>query len=138
MTWLGIGVLVIGIALLVLVIVLIKPLLNLAGVLTSVQKTTDQLPNTVSDLTSQTKEVMGTSVETLNQVNTQIKELSPLFYTVGNLGRATNHLTSLVVNVADETKVKTESANQLTTNKNLEGLYGVLTLGYFLFKSGKK
>ncbi|RDW21906.1 DUF948 domain-containing protein [Oceanobacillus arenosus] len=138
MTWLGIGVLVIGIALLILVIVLIKPLLNLAGVLTSVQKTTDQLPQTVADLTSKTTEVMGTSVETLNQVNTRIKELSPLFYTVGNIGRATNRLSSLVVNVADETKVKTESANEFTTGKNLEGLYGVLTLGYFLFKSGKK
>ena len=49
MDWLGIGVFIIGIALFVLVIILIKPLMKLANVLSSVQQSTDRLPKILDE-----------------------------------------------------------------------------------------
>ncbi|WP_067730355.1 DUF948 domain-containing protein [Oceanobacillus damuensis] len=138
MIWIGIGLIIIGIALMALVVFLIKPLNNLAGVFSSLQKTTDELPKTVEDITSQTTQTLGTGVETLNQVNNQVRELSPLFHIVGDAGRATNHLTSSMVNAVDEMKVNTQNGSDFTTRKNLEGIYGALTLGYLLFQKNKE
>ncbi|GAB3069791.1 DUF948 domain-containing protein [Virgibacillus ainsalahensis] len=134
MDWLGIGVLVIGVAFLVLVLLLIKPLNKLSGVFGNLQKTTDDLPQTVNDITSQTKEALGAGVDTLYQVNNQVKELSPLFYIVGDAGRATNHLSTSMVNAVTKMETKTQDASDLTHYKNLEGIYGALTLGYMLFQ----
>jgi len=134
----GIGVLLIGIALLGGVAFLIKPLLNLAGILSNVQKTTDTLPEDVEEITSQAKEAIGSGVNTLHQVNDQVKELSPLFYTVGDIGRATNNVSSSMLAAVEDMKEKTATSNELTSQKNLEGLYGALTLGYVLFNRAKK
>ncbi|WP_087975105.1 DUF948 domain-containing protein [Oceanobacillus rekensis] len=138
MIWVGIGLIIIGIAFMALVVFLIKPLSNLASVFSSLQKTTDELPKTVEDLTSQTTKTLDTSVDTLHQVNNQIKELSPLFHIVGDAGRATNQLTSSMVNAVDDMKVNTQAGNDFATRKNLEGLYGALTLGYMLFQKNQE
>ncbi|PAV27856.1 hypothetical protein CIL05_19435 [Virgibacillus profundi] len=138
MDWLGIGVLVIGVALLVLVILLIKPLNKLAGVFANLQKTTDELPQTVVDVTSQAKEAIGAGTDTLKQINTQLKELSPLFYIVGDVGRATNQMSSSMVDAVTKMESKTTAANDLTHRKNLEGLYGALTLGFFIFQKSRE
>jgi len=138
MIWVGIGLIIIGLAFMALVVILIKPLNNLASVFNSLQKTTDKLPKTVDDITSQTTEAMNTGVETLRQVNGQVKELSPLFHIVGNAGRATDQLASSMVNAVEELKTDTKHANDFATRKNLEGWYGVLTLGYFLFKRSRE
>ncbi|MFC2949234.1 DUF948 domain-containing protein [Virgibacillus sediminis] len=134
MDWLGIGVIIIGIALLVLVILLIKPLNKLSGVLENLQKTTDDLPETVTNLTAQTKEALSTSTDTLHHVNNQVKELSPIFYIVGDAGRATNQLSNSMVNAVTKMESKTQDASNLSYRKNLEGIYGALTLGYILFQ----
>ncbi|WP_249872596.1 DUF948 domain-containing protein [Oceanobacillus saliphilus] len=138
MIWVGIGLIIIGIALMALVMFLIKPLNNLAGVFSSLQKTTDELPKTVENITSQTTKTLGTSVETLQQVNNQIKELSPLFHIIGDAGRATNQLTSSMVDAVDDMKLNTQRGKNITTGKNLEGFYGALTLGYLLFQKNKE
>ncbi|MGJ9460338.1 DUF948 domain-containing protein [Oceanobacillus sp. CF4.6] len=138
MIWVGIGLIIIGIAFMALVVFLIKPLNNLAGVFSSLQKTTDELPKTVDEITLQATKTMGTSVETLDQVNNQVKELSPLFHIVGDAGRATNQLTSTMVNAVDDMKVNTQNGNDFATRKNLEGFYGALTLGYILFQKNKE
>lgn len=138
MIWIGIGLIIIGIAFMALVVFLIKPLNNLASVFSSLQKTTDQLPKTVEDITSKTTKTLDTSVDTLHQVNNQISELSPLFHIVGDAGRATNQLSSSMVNAVSDMKVNTQTGNDFATRKNLEGFYGALTLGYMLFQKNKE
>ena len=77
MLWIGIGVIIIGIAFFGLVILLIKPLNKLTGLFSSLQKTTDILPQTVNEITTQTKEAIGAGKDTLHEVNEQLRQLSP-------------------------------------------------------------
>ncbi|MEC5425979.1 DUF948 domain-containing protein [Virgibacillus sp. C22-A2] len=137
MDWLGIGVLVIGLAFLVLVLLLIKPLNRLAGLFGSLQKTTDHLPQQVEEITTQAKAVLGSGNDALNQINNQVKELSPLFYIAGDIGRATNQMFASLAEAVIKMERTTAEANDLTHRKNLEGLYGVLTLGYYVFQRSK-
>lgn len=134
MLWLGIGVLIIGVAFFALVILLIKPIKKLADVLSSLQKTTDELPANVNEITTQTKEAIEAGKDTLRQVNDQIQELSPIFQIAGNAGRATNQLSSSMVDAVMRVKTNTTEASEVTKRNNLEGIYGALTLGYLLLK----
>lgn len=138
MDWLGIGVLVIGVAFLALVVLLIKPLMKLSGVLGSLQKTTDKLPQNVDDISSQATEVLTTGNDTLNQLNTQIRELSPILHIIGDAGNATRKLSSSMVDATEEMKASTEGGSKITKDRNLEGLYGALTLGYYIFQKQRK
>ncbi|WP_373894720.1 DUF948 domain-containing protein [Virgibacillus natechei] len=138
MDWLGIGVLVIGVAFLVLVIFLIKPLTKLSGLLGSLQKTTDKLPQNVDDISSQATEVLTTGNDTLHQVNTQIKELSPILHIIGDAGNATRKLSSSMVDATEDMKTSTAEGSDLVKGRNLEGLYGALTLGYYIFQRQRK
>lgn len=138
MIWLGIGIIIVGIAFLALVFLLIKPLNKLAGVLSSLQKTTDGLPQSMNEITTQVKETLGAGKDTLQQVNKQVKELSPIFYIVGDAGRATNQLSSSMVDAVMKMKDSTTEASDFTERNKLEGLYGALTLGYFIFQKGKQ
>ncbi|ASK61583.1 general stress protein [Virgibacillus phasianinus] len=137
MDWLGIGVLIIGIAFAVLVLILIKPLNNLGNMLFSITKTTDELPQNINVIIDQTKGTLATSRETLASVNDQVKELSPLFYIVGDVGRSTQKLSSKLVDVSESMKSNTESGKNFIDRHDLEGLYGVLTLGYYLAQKRK-
>ncbi|MBY7141819.1 DUF948 domain-containing protein [Virgibacillus sp. NKC19-3] len=134
MDWLGIGVLVLGVAFLALVIVLIKPLMKLSGLLGSLQKTTDKLPQSVDDISSQATEVLTTGNDTLNQLNTQIRELNPILHIVGDAGKATRKLSSSMVDATEDMKTSTAEGSELVQDRNLEGLYGALTLGYYIFQ----
>jgi len=138
MTWIGIGLIIIGIAFLGLVGILFKPLMKLADLFQSTQKSTDKLPDTVEAVTSKATELLENGVNTLQQVNQQINELSPLFHLVGEAGRATNQLTSSVLKTADGLQEKTEEANRMIASKNLQGIYGLATIGYFLATARKK
>lgn len=137
MDWLGIGVLVIGIAFFALVILLIKPLNKLSGVLSSLQTTTDKLPQTVEDVSTQAKEVLTTGNDTLNQLNDQIRQLSPVLHIIGDAGNATRKLSSSIVGATDDIEATTAEGRSLTKGQNLEGLYGVLTLGYYIFQKSR-
>lgn len=130
MLWIGIGILIIGLALLILSIVLIKPLFKLAGVLGSVQKTTDALPQHLGDLTSQATNAITTGTDTLHKVNSQIEKLTPLFTMVGDVGRATNKLSSSISKKVNKVDGTMEDRPSVT----LEGFYGLIALIYLLFK----
>ncbi|MEK4800376.1 DUF948 domain-containing protein [Oceanobacillus sp. FSL K6-0118] len=134
MLWLGIGILVIGVALLLLAIVLIKPLFKLAGVLSNLQKTTDTLPNQLKEITSQTTNVLGAGVDTLNEINTQVKKLNPIFNIIGEIGQATNKLSSSIVSKVNGINNRTEAAESISTAKGLEGFYALIALVFLLFK----
>lgn len=137
MDWLGIGILVIGIAFAALVLLLIKPLNNLGNVLFSVQRTTDKLPHNIDLIIDRTKDTIQTSTETLSTVNNQIKELSPLFYIIGDVGRSTQKLSASLVDTTATMKTTTRDGKNFNNSHNLEGLYGVLTLGYYLAQRRK-
>ena len=132
MDWLGIGVLIIGIAFLILVIVLIKPLGKLTTVLEDVQKTTDRLPNTLTDVTGQATTVLQTGNKTIENVNDKVNQMSPLFQIVGDVGQASREFTSAAVDKTIEFKQHTSEAHALSQRNKYEGFYGLLSLVYYL------
>jgi len=131
MDWLGIGVLVIGIAFLILVVFLLKPLRKLSEVLESVQKTTDHLPETLTEITGQATMVLQTSNETIANVNSQVKEISPIFHIAGDVGVAARELTSSALDKTIAFKQKTSEGKEFSQSKKYQGLYGFLSLLYF-------
>lgn len=138
MDWLGIGVLLIGIALVVIAVVLIKPLNKLSDVLESVKHTTDKLPDTLTDITGQTKEILHTTNATIGNVNAQIKEVTPLFQIVGEVGEASREVTSAALDKSIHFKQQTADASQFTQKKQYQGLYGLLTMAYFMVERKKE
>lgn len=137
MLWVGIGLIIIGIAFFGLVILLVKPLNKLAGVFDGLQKTTDDLPQNINEMTTEVKEAIVSGKDMLHEVNEQLKELSPVLHIVGDAGRATNHLSSSMVDAVMKLETSTTEASAFTQRNKLEGLYGALTLGYFIFQKGK-
>lgn len=137
MVWLGIGVLVIGIAFFILVLLLTAPLHNLAEVLTSLKATTDKLPENVDQIMNQASDVLKTSNNTLHDVNEKLHTLSPLFYIVNDIGEATHKLSSSLTDASKTFKENTAEAKQQIQRENLDGLYGGIALGYYLFQKGK-
>ena len=138
MLWVGIGLVIIGIAFFGLVMLLVKPLNKLAAVFSSLQVTTDQLPQNINEVITEVTETIGSGKDTLYMVNEQLKELSPMLHIIGDAGRATNHLSSSMVDAVMRLETSTTEASEFTHRNRLEGLYGALTLGYFIFQKGKE
>lgn len=138
MDWLGIGVLIIGIAFAVLVIFLLKPISKLSSVLASLQETTDRLPTVLGDVTHQATEVLQTGNSTLENVNVQVNEISPLFHIVGDAGEASRKFTSEALNKVNTFKKKTAGAKDFTKRERYEGVYGLLSFLYFLSQRKKE
>lgn len=136
MDWLGIGVFVIGLAFLIFVVMLLKPLSKLSDILESVQKTTDQLPETLTDITGQATTVLHTSNQTIGNVNNQVAEISPLFHTVGEVGEAAREFSSAALDRTIAFKEKTSEAHEFSRRKKYEGLYGLLS--FLVFFSQKR
>lgn len=136
MIWIGIGLIVIGLALLGLVGILIKPLIKASAVLNDVKETTKDLPQTVNGITTQVNEALNTGVNTIQQVNMQLKELTPIFYLVGDVSRATQQLSSNMVNVVEDFEEK--ETPSFASRRNLEALYGALTLGAMVFQQARE
>lgn len=134
MDWVGIGLIVIGIAFFVLVILLIKPLNNLAELFSGLKKTTDLLPQQVADVTSAVKTTLGAGNDTLHQITNQMNELSPLFTIVGNVGETTRKLSSTMLDMTTEMKANTTKGSTFIERNNLEGIYGAITLSYYIFQ----
>lgn len=136
MIWVGIGLIIIGIALLAGTVILIRPINKVSAILSDVKETTEGLPDTVNNVSEQANQALHTGVDTLQQINTQLKELTPIFYLVGDVGRATHHLSANMVNAVEEFEDK--DTGTFATRKNLEGLYGALTLGAMVFQKAKE
>lgn len=138
MDWSGIGLLVIGIAFLVLVIFLIKPLNKLTNVLDSLQKTTDSLPNTMTDISKQATMVLHTGNDAIENVNTQVKDFQPLFQIVRDVGEASQQLTATALDKTMSLKQNTSAANEFAHRKQYEGLFGILSLFFYLSQKKKE
>src|SRR5699024_7195974 len=135
MIWIGIGLIIIGLVLLALVVMLIKPLTKLSSALDDVKKTTKDLPETVNSITVQVNDGLSTGLDTLQQINIQLKELTPIFYLVGDVGRTTQQLSSKMVTVVED--FEGNESTSFASRKNLEGLYGAATLGAMIFQKAK-
>lgn len=132
MDWLGIGVLIIGIALFVLVIVLIKPLLKLATVLNSVQKSTDRLPKILDDSAKNVHTTFQNVNKTLENVNEQVNAVHPLFQIVEDAGQASREVTSKFLNKSTAFKENTVEAKAFAEENKYGGLYGILSFIFYL------
>jgi len=132
MDWLGIGVLIIGIAFVVLVILLIKPINKLSETLDNVEKTTNQLPGLMNDVSLKTAELLDNGNSTLKQVNKSVKEIDPYFTIIGDVGEASQELTTTALHKATEWKTKTSGAKQFVKKEKYAGLLGVLSFFQFL------
>lgn len=139
MDWvLGIGVLLIGIALLVIALVLIKPLGKLAEVLESVKHTTDMLPSTVEDITGQTTDILQEGNAAIRNVNKQIAEVTPVFQIVGDVGEASREVTNAALDTTVRFKDRVGSASDFVKEKEYKGLYGLITLVFYLVQQRKE
>ena len=132
MDWLGIGVLIIGVAFAVLVIMLIKPINKLSETLDNVEKTTNQLPSLMNDVSQKTAELLDNGNSTLKQVNKSAKEIDPYFSIIGDVGEASHELTTTALHKATEWKTKTTGAKQFVQKEKYAGLFGVLSFFQFL------
>lgn len=132
MDWLGIGVLIIGIALLVLVLVLIKPLLKLATVLSSVQKTTDRLPKVLDDSATDVHITFQNVNKTIENVNEQVHAVHPLFQIVEDAGIASRQVSSKFLKKSTAFKENTAEAQAFSADKQYGGLYGILSFIFYL------
>ncbi|GGH74621.1 hypothetical protein GCM10010978_13670 [Compostibacillus humi] len=133
MTLVGIGVIIIGVALLIMAIFLGHTLNQFANVLQGVDKTVQKLPEQIDDMIKQTTQMIHEGNETLADVNDKLKQLSPLFYAVGDVGKITNTLTSSLVQVTDTIKTKAS-----VTGEKGGGLFSTFAMAYYWFKKGKK
>ncbi|CDQ41355.1 MULTISPECIES: DUF948 domain-containing protein [Virgibacillus] len=127
----GIGVLLIGIACLVIAVFIAHVLNNLAGVLRGVEKTVNQLPDQMNSIFSETSGLIKESNHTLADINDKMKQLSPLFYIVSDVGNVTRKFSSSLVNVTDTLKTKTGDTKDVANKNNAGGLYGTFALGYY-------
>ncbi|MCF6408161.1 DUF948 domain-containing protein [Pseudalkalibacillus salsuginis] len=127
----GIGVLIIGLAFVVLTIFLARVLHNLTDVIKGVNHTVQQLPGQLDKVTKQTGELIDTSKDTLVDVNEKLRALSPLFYIVGDIGETTRKLSSSLVDVTNTVKKNTSEGTEITRKRDLSGLYGAISLGYY-------
>ena len=137
MDWLGIGVLVIGIAFLILVLILIKPLNKATEVLGGVKSTTDKLPSTIDTVTDQAVEVMSTANATIADVNMKVAELTPIFEILGDAGRASRNISATAVEATEALKNNTTEGKNVTDKEGLNGLYGSISLFYYLYEKRK-
>ncbi|WP_226581965.1 DUF948 domain-containing protein [Halobacillus litoralis] len=137
MDYLGIGVLIIGIAFAIVSIFLIKALNNLAGVLSGVQTTVDQLPDQLDTVIKETSGVLHTSNETLADVNEKMKAISPLFYIVGDIGESSRKLTSSLVDMTQSLKETTHEGEQKINEEGWRGIYGAIAMTYYFSQKRK-
>ncbi|WP_077706618.1 DUF948 domain-containing protein [Virgibacillus dokdonensis] len=137
MDWLGLGVTILGVAFLILAILLMKPLFHLAGVLRSLQTTTDKLPEQVEEITNQATDTISTGHETLHELNKQVKELTPIFHLVGDASKAAKATSSTVVDAIMKVQGSSTEGNGFTKKHHLEGIYGLATLTYYAIKQSK-
>ncbi|WP_240374790.1 DUF948 domain-containing protein [Bacillus piscicola] len=133
----GIGVLIVAIAFAVLVIFLIKTLNNVSQVLHGVNETVEKLPDQLDEVLKETSEVIHQSSETLEDLNEKIRTLNPLFYILSDAGEASRKLSSSLVDVTASMKKNTTEGKELIQKKDLNGVYGLASLAYFLFQKRK-
>lgn len=134
---LELGVLIIGLAFAVLVLFLIKPIKKLTDVLENLNKTTEKLPESFVKITEQTTAVLQEGNKTIEQVNDQVKELRPIFEIVGNVGEASQELTSSTLKKTIAFKQRTSDGAEFSHRKQYEGLFGLLSMIYYLSENKK-
>ncbi|MEC5425981.1 DUF948 domain-containing protein [Virgibacillus sp. C22-A2] len=134
----GIGVLIIGIAFLVMAFFIAHTLYNLAGILRGIEKTVEKLPNQLDDVFKETGNLIHQSSNTIADVNDKLKQMSPLFYIVGDVGNVTRKFSSSLVDVTDSIKSKTDNGKEIAEKNKLGGVYGTFALGYYWLQKRKQ
>lgn len=132
MDWLGIGVLIIGIALFILVLILIKPLVKLASVLSSLQQTTDRIPKILDENAKEAHTALQNVNKTLENVNEQIGAVHPFFKIIEDVGLASRQVTTKWFQKATALKETTAEAEVIAEDKKYAGLYGMLSFVFYL------
>jgi|SRR5699024_3569364 len=138
MTLVGVGVLIIGIAILILAIFISHTLLNLANVLGSVNKTVEDLPSQLDGILEETGNMLGETNHTLADVNEKMRQLTPLFYVVGDVGNMTRSFSSSMKDATESVKSKAKEGKDAADQTKLGGLYGTFALAYYLIKKGRE
>jgi len=138
MVLVGIGVIIIGIAFLILSIYLAYTLKNFAGVLNGVDNTVQRLPEQLDDIVKQSSELLGESNKALADTNKKLEQLSPLFYTMGDLGNVTHHFSSSLVEKTEAWQARAANEEDGEKQDKAGSAYGKFALGYYWFKRRQK
>ncbi|MEF2292443.1 DUF948 domain-containing protein [Virgibacillus dokdonensis] len=121
---LEIGVLLIGIAFFIAAIFVSYALNNLAGVLRGVEKTVEQVPEQMNAMVTETTGLIKESNHTLEDINDKMKQLSPLFYVVGDVGNVTRKFSASLVKVTESVNEKSENTADEMQSKGLSNSFG--------------
>ncbi|SHH88940.1 DUF948 domain-containing protein [Virgibacillus chiguensis] len=121
---LEIGVLLIGIAFFIVAIFVSYALNNLAGVLRGVEKTVEQVPEQMNAMVTETTGLIKESNYTLEDINDKMKQLSPLFYVVGDVGNVTRKFSASLVKVTESVNEKSENTADEMQSKRLSNSFG--------------
>lgn len=124
MMLLEIGVLLIGIAFFIVAIFVSYALNNLAGVLRGVEKTVEQVPEQMNAMVTETTGLIKESNYTLEDINDKMKQLSPLFYVVGDVGNVTRKFSASLVKVTESVNEKSENTADEMQSKRLSNSFG--------------
>ncbi|HLS07840.1 DUF948 domain-containing protein [Lentibacillus sp.] len=135
MDWAGLGVIIIGLAMLGLVFLLVKPLKSLTKVLANLQNTTNDLPNQMTEIMTGLKNTLSSANEAIRQLNEQFGKIAPIFQIIGNIGTSLQNLFRVMANINEEMRQKTD--NPMMEHYHLEGIYGVMALGYSIYQRRK-
>jgi len=134
----GLGVLIIGIAFVILAIILGRIMLKAASALKSADILAQQTPKQIYRVMDETSDIMRYGNDALQDLNTKMRELSPLFYLVGDLGNSTESASLWVQQQAQKLNRESDELSAETENKIGNNAYGSIALVMYLLKKRKE
>ncbi|MDA3129229.1 DUF948 domain-containing protein [Aliibacillus thermotolerans] len=134
MDLIGISILIIAIAFAVLTVFIINVLNRLSNILENTNKTIEKLPEQLDGMLKETEVVIHNSNETILDLNEKLHALNPIFYMIADAGEASRKLSSSLVDVTNTIKKSSEKGKEVTKEKDLSGIYGLLSFVYFMYQ----
>ncbi|SDX97507.1 Uncharacterized protein YoxC, contains an MCP-like domain [Evansella caseinilytica] len=130
MDWLGIGVFILAIGFAVLVFFLIPVLKRLDVTLSKTTETIEASKKSLKDISGETTLILHNTNKSLEDVNTKLAKLDPLFDIVQDTGKSAHHLTASLMKF---TGSKAEDAEKGTAILNRYNLQGIIRGAAFLY-----
>lgn len=134
----GLGVLIIGIAFVILAVILGRMLLKAASTLKSADVIAQRMPQQVYRVMDETADMMRYGNDALQDLNTKMRELTPLFYLVGDLGNSTESASLWVQQQAQKLNRESDELSAETESKIGNNAYGSIALVMYLLKKRKE
>ena len=134
----GLGVLIIGIAFIILAVILGRIMLKAASTLKSADVIALRMPKQVYRVLDETADTMRYGNDALQDLNTKMREMTPLFYLVGDLGNSTESASLWVQQQALKLNRESDELSAETENKIGNNAFGSIAIVMYLLKKRKE